>query len=122
VDQRGRIQPVGGVTEKVEGFFDVCREKGLTGRQGVIIPAGNVRHLTLRDDVVDAIREGKFHIYAIETVDEGLELLTGRPAGERGPDGTFPEGTIHRAVVDRLTEWAETLREFGPGGEGDDEG
>jgi lon-related putative ATP-dependent protease len=121
VDQRGRIQPVGGVTQKIEGFFDICREKGLTGKQGVMIPAGNVRHLTLRDDVVEAIRDGKFHIYAVETVDEGLELLTGRPAGERGPDGIFPEGTVHRAVVDRLSEWAETLREFGPGAEGDGE-
>ncbi len=111
IDQHGNIQPVGGVTEKVEGFFDVCRVKGLTGRQGVIIPARNVRHLMLRDDVVEAIREGKFHIYPVETVDEGLELLTGLPAGERGPDGTFPEGTVHRAVMDRLAEWAEVLKE-----------
>jgi lon-related putative ATP-dependent protease len=117
VDQQGRIQPVGGVTEKIEGFFDVCRVKGLTGEQGVVIPAGNIRHLMLRADVVDAIQEGQFHIYAVETVDEGLELLTGRPAGERGPDGAFPEDTIHRAVVDRLLEWAETLKEMSSGGE-----
>lgn len=112
VDQHGRIQPVGNVTEKVEGFFDVCRVKGLTGKQGVIIPAGNVRHLMLRDDVVEVIREGRFHVYAVETVDEGLELLTGRPAGARGPDGTFPEGTVHRAVVDRLSKWAKKLKEL----------
>ncbi|MFQ5857913.1 MAG: Lon protease family protein [Anaerolineae bacterium] len=118
VDQRGRIQTVGGVTEKIEGFFDVCREAGLTGEQGVMIPAGNLRHLMLRDDVVQAVREGGFHIYAVETVDEGLELLTGQPAGERGPDGTFPEGTIHRAVIDRLSEWATTLKEFGRDEEG----
>lgn len=117
VDQRGNIQPVGGVTEKVEGFFDVCRQKGLTGSQGVVIPAGNVRHLMLRDDVVAAVAEGKFHVYQVETVDDGLELLTGRPAGERGPDGVFPEGTVHRAVVDRLAAWAETLKELGPGRE-----
>lgn len=117
VDQHGRIQPVGGVTEKVEGFFDVCRVRGLTGTQGVVIPAANMRHLTLRDDVVEAIREGRFHIYAVETVDEGLELLTGQPAGRRGPDGVFPEGTIHRAVIDRLTEWAEIMKEFGAAGE-----
>lgn len=111
IDQHGHIQPVGGVTEKVEGFFDVCRLKGLTGTQGVIIPARNVRHLMLREDVVEAIRRGEFHIYAVETVDEGLELLTGMPAGERGPDGTFPEGTVHRAVMDRLIEWAEVMKE-----------
>jgi len=111
IDQHGHIQPVGGVTEKVEGFFDVCRLKGLTGRQGVIIPARNVRHLMLREDVVEAIRRGEFHIYPVETVDEGLELLAGMPAGERGPDGTFPEGTVHRAVMDRLIEWAEVMKE-----------
>lgn len=121
VDQHGHIQPVGGVTEKAEGFFDVCRVKGLTGEQGVIIPAGNVRHLMLRNDVVEAIQDGMFHIYAVETVDEGLELLTGQPAGERGPDGAFPEGSVHRTVVDQLSEWAETLKELGPGDEGNEE-
>ncbi|MBS1251124.1 MAG: hypothetical protein MAG451_00154 [Anaerolineales bacterium] len=121
VDQNGQIQPVGGATEKIEGFFDVCRAEGLTGEQGVIIPDGNVRHLMLRDDVVGAVEEGRFHIYAAETVDEGLELLTGRPAGERDADGQFSEGTVHRAVVDQLSEWAETLKELGPRGESNGE-
>ncbi len=120
VDQNGHIQPVGGVTEKIEGFFDICRAEGLTGDQGVLIPAGNVRHLMLRDDVVEAVHEGRFHVYAVETVDEGIELLTGKPAGERDADGEFPEGTVHRAVVDQLREWAETMKELGLGEESDE--
>lgn len=110
INQHGQVQPVGGINEKIEGFFDACKARGLTGEQGVIIPAGNVRHLMLREDVVEAVRAGQFHIWPITTVDEGLELLTGRPAGERGPDGTYPEGTVNRAVMDRLRAIAEAIK------------
>jgi len=113
VSARGEIQAMGGVNEKVEGFFDVCRVKGLTGNQGVIIPEANVQHLVLRDDVVEAVRQGKFHIWAIRTVDEGIEILTGMPAGERGPDGKYPEGTLNYLVDKRLAEMARALQTFG---------
>jgi predicted ATP-dependent protease len=104
VNQRGQVQPIGGVSEKVEGFFQVCQARGLTGEQGVLIPQTNVRNLMLRGEVVEAIRTGQFHVYAIETIDQGIEMLTGAPAGEQGPDGRFPEGTIHHAVQERLGE------------------
>ena len=112
VNQRGEIQAIGGVNEKIEGFFDVCRARGLTGMQGVIIPATNVRDLMLRADVVEAVREGQFHIHAIETVDQGIELLTGRPAGVRDETGQFPEGTVNRLVEQRLIALAEQARAF----------
>lgn len=112
VDQLGRVQAVGGVTEKVEGFYATCRAKGLTGKQGVIVPAANVPNLMLSEEIVDAVREGKFHVWAVETVDEGIELLTGVPAGERGPDGTFPENTVHALVEKRLADYAERARAF----------
>ena len=91
VNQNGEIQPIGGATYKIEGFFDLCKMRGLTGKQGVLIPVQNVKTLMLREDIVDAVREGKFHIYPVRTIDEGIELLTGVPAGERGEDGMFPE-------------------------------
>lgn len=112
VNQRGEIQPIGAVTEKVEGFYAVCKARGLSGTQGVIIPAANVRHLMLREEVVQAVAEGKFHVWPVRTIDEGLELLTGIPAGERGPDGTYPEGTVHHAAQKRLREWAEGMARF----------
>jgi predicted ATP-dependent protease len=107
VDQHGRIQAIGGANEKIEGFFDVCRLTGFTGKQGVIIPATNVKHLMLRHDVVDAAAAGKFAIYPIDTVDQGLELLTGIPAGEAGPDGTYPPGTLNHRIAARLDAFAE---------------
>lgn len=112
VDQNGFVQAVGGVTTKVEGFYAVCKEKGLTETQGVIVPRANIPHLMLRDEIVDAVAAGRFHLYAVETIDEGLELLTGIEAGKRSPDGTFPEGTMHRLVSDRLAANAERLREL----------
>lgn len=112
VNQRGEIQAIGGVNEKIEGFFDVCRARGLTGMQGVIIPATSVRDLMLRADVVEAVREGQFHIHAIETVDQGIELLTGRPAGVRDETGQFSEGTVNRLVEQRLIALAEQARAF----------
>jgi predicted ATP-dependent protease len=112
VNQHGEIQAVGGVTPKIEGFFAVCKAKGLTGEQGIIIPAANVPNLVLDEEVIDAVQAGKFHIWAVRTVDEGIELLTGQPAGQRDPDGQYPEGTVHRLVEERLREYAERLRSF----------
>jgi predicted ATP-dependent protease len=111
VNQRGEIQPVGAVNEKIEGFFDVCRARGLTGRQGVLIPETNLRHLMLREDVVDAVRQGTFHIHAASTVDEGLEILSGRPAGERSePGAPFPPGSFNAAVEQTLAENLDRLK------------
>jgi lon-related putative ATP-dependent protease len=115
VDQQGRILAVGGANQKIEGFYDVCRVLGLDGQQGVLIPADNVQHLMLREDVIEAVRENRFHIYPVRTVDEGIELLTGRPAGQRLPDGRYPEGSVNAAVEARLRQLAEAVREFGPG-------
>ncbi len=111
MDQNGEVQPIGGVNEKIEGFFDICKERGLNGTHGVIIPKRNLKHLMLRKDVVDAVREGKFKIYPIERVEEGLEILTDMPAGEMREDGTYPEGTINYLVTKRLSEISEALKE-----------
>ena len=113
VNQHGEIQAIGGATVKIEGFFDVCREKGLTGRQGVVMPTANAATLMLREDVVEAVDAGQFHIYTVDTIDEGISLLTGVPAGERGPDGRFPEGTVNRRVDDALRTLALRLKSFG---------
>ena len=110
VNQHGHVQPIGGATEKIEGFFDVCNEKGLTGQQGVLIPASNRRHLMLRTDIVDAVRAGQFHIWTAETVDEGLALLTGREPGEINKQGVYPKGSVHRAVADRLAKYEVILK------------
>jgi predicted ATP-dependent protease len=106
VDQSGRVQAIGGVNEKIEGFFDVCAARGLTGDQGVLIPAANVEHLMLRADVVEACAEGRFAVYAVNTIDEGIEILTGVPAGRADASGTFPPGTVNRAVAARLASFA----------------
>ena len=106
VDQRGQIQAIGGVNEKIEGFFDSCRITGFTGRQGVIIPASNVPHLMLRHDIVAAAQEGKFAVYPIDTVDQGLELLTGIPAGTPDQNGSYPPGTLNQRVTARLDAFA----------------
>ncbi|MBI5640256.1 MAG: AAA family ATPase [Nitrospirae bacterium] len=111
MDQNGDVQPIGGVNEKIEGFFDLCRIRGLDGRQGVIIPRKNVHNLMLKKEVVDAVKEGKFSIYPIERVEEGLELLTGMPAGMEKEDGTYPEGTINFLVRKRLDEYAEAVKD-----------
>ena len=112
VDQHGRVEAVGAVTEKVEGFFDACERGGLTGEQGVIIPASNRRHLMLDERVVSAVRDGRFHVWAVEDVEEGIELLTGLPAGELAADGTYPDGTLHRRVQDRLLKMAHAAQEW----------
>jgi predicted ATP-dependent protease len=111
VDQQGHVQPIGGAQYKIEGFFDVCQARGLTGDQGVMIPIGNVRSLMLRNDVVEACRQGKFHIWAVKTIDEGLELLTGVKAGQRGRSGHFTRDSVHARVEARLRQIAESLEE-----------
>lgn len=107
VNQRGQVQAIGGVNEKIEGFFDLCQARGLTGEQGVLIPVANVKHLMLRQDVVAAAAAGQFQIYPVTTIEEGLELLTGLPAGTRDTEGNYPEGTINFLVEQRLQEFAE---------------
>ncbi len=107
VNQHGQVQAIGGVNEKIEGFFDVCRARGLDGKQGVLIPESNVKHLMLRQDVVEAAAAGKFSIYAVQTIDQGMEILAGLPAGERDEQGNYPEGTINHAVEANLAELAE---------------
>ena len=110
INQKGEIQPIGGVNEKIEGFFAVCRNRGLTGDQGVIIPELNRKNLMLRKEVVDAVKDGKFRIYAIKTVNDALEILTGLPAGDRNEDGAWPEGSINFLVDKRLKEMSKKLK------------
>jgi lon-related putative ATP-dependent protease len=110
VNQHGQVQAVGGVTEKIEGFFDVCQRQGLTGTQGVLIPDGNRAHLMLRDDVVAAVRAARFNVWPVADVDAGLELLCGLPVGQRSAHRQFPAGSLHRAVSDRLADFAKALR------------
>ncbi|MBI3947599.1 MAG: AAA family ATPase [Armatimonadetes bacterium] len=112
VNQRGEIQPVGGVTHKIEGFYHTCKARGLTGEQGVIIPQQNMRNLMLKEEVVEAARNGRFHIWAVRTVDEGIEILTGAPAGRQLADGSFEEGSVNDRVMWRLRRFAETMRDF----------
>jgi lon-related putative ATP-dependent protease len=118
VNQLGVVQAIGGVNEKIEGYFDICAARGLTGTQGVMIPASNVQHLMLRADVIDACKRGEFSIWPIETIDQGIALLTGHPVGERAADGSFPAGTVNRAVVDRLQAFLKLRKEV----EADEEG
>ena len=112
VNQKGEVQAIGGVNQKIEGFFDICKERGLTGDQGVLVPASNVKNLMLRKDVVEAVEAGDFHVHAVGHVDEGIEILTGIPAGERDEDGAYPEGTINYRVEQRLEELAEKRADF----------
>jgi predicted ATP-dependent protease len=110
VNQHGEVQAVGGVNAKIEGFFAVCKAKGLTGEQGVLLPAANVPNLMLDEEVIDAVKSGQFHIWGVNSINEGIELLTGCPAGQRDADGKYPEGSVHRLVEDRLRDFAERLR------------
>jgi predicted ATP-dependent protease len=121
VDQNGAIQAVGGVTRKVEGFYATCKAAGLTGRQGVLVPAANVHSLMLSDEVVKAVQEGSFHVWAVATIDEGVELLTGVPAGVADEEGAYPPDTVHGRAQARLAEYAERLRELAEGGEGEEQ-
>ena len=113
VNQRGEVQPIGGANEKIEGYFRICKARGLTGEQGVLIPASNLKYLMLHEDVITAVAEGKFNIWPITTVDEGIEILTGTPAGEMDADGRYPENSIHALVQNRLRQLAEDLKNFG---------
>ena len=112
MNQHGAVQAIGGVNQKIEGFFDVCQARGLTGEQGVLIPYSNMPHLMLREDVVDAVTAQQFHVWAVQTIDEGMEILTGMPAGTRSAEGCFPVGTLNERVDRRLREFAECLRAF----------
>ncbi len=112
VNQKGEVQAIGGVNQKIEGFFDCCRHKGLTGTQGVMIPESNVKDLMLRKDVLEAVQKGEFHIYSVRTVDEGIEILTGQPAGAKQPDGTYPEGSLNDLVDQKLKALAQGLKKF----------
>ena len=114
VNQRGEVQAIGGVNEKQEGFYEVCKAKGLNGEQGALIPASNVQNLMLKEEIVEAAKAGKFRIYPVRTIDEGIEILTGVPAGVRRDDGTYEEGTVNYLVDRRLREMAETMRGFQP--------
>jgi predicted ATP-dependent protease len=111
VNQMGQVQAIGGANEKIEGYFDICRARGLTGEQGVLIPASNVKHLMLRQDVVEAVAAGRFRIYPVETIDQGIELLTGVPAGVRGADGKFPANSINGLIEARLALFLRKARE-----------
>ena len=113
VNQHGEIQPIGGVNQKIEGFFDVCSARGLTGTQGVMIPVQNVQDLMLRHDVVEAVEKGQFHVYALKTVDQGIELLTGLRAGSTTSGGRYTPGSVHARVDKRLTEFARKNKKFG---------
>ncbi len=117
INQHGEVQPVGGVNEKIEGFFDVCKERGFSQPQGVIIPHTNLPHLMLRQDVRDAVKSGEFRIYAVEVVNEALELLTGMTAGEPEPDGSFPEGSFNSLVQQQLEAFARLQKQQGLGEE-----
>jgi len=113
INQLGRVQAVGGVNEKIEGFFEICRQRGLDGSHAVIIPRDNVKHLMLREDVVEAVQQEKFAVYAVETIDEAIELLTGQPAGERDDNGEFPVDSVNHRVEERLIRYATQRKQFG---------
>ncbi|HIJ86990.1 MAG TPA: AAA family ATPase [Desulfuromonadales bacterium] len=111
VNQRGKIQAIGGVNHKIEGFFEVCRSQGLTGKQGVMIPKANERHLMLNNDIIEAVTAGQFHVWSVETIEQGIEILTGVKAGQRGKNGEFPKGSLYQLVDDRLQEMTDKLNE-----------
>jgi lon-related putative ATP-dependent protease len=111
MDQNGDVQPIGGVNEKIEGFFDLCKVRGLDGTQGVVIPRKNIKHLMIKQEVVDAVKGGKFSIYPIDRVEEGMEIFTGMPMGEIKDDGTYPEGTVNYLVTKRLEEISQAIKE-----------
>jgi predicted ATP-dependent protease len=112
IDQKGEVQAIGGVNQKIEGFYEVCKAKGLTGKQGVIIPESNVENLMLKEEVVEAIKKGKFTVYSVRNADEGIEILTGIKAGRKLKSGKFEKGSINRRVQERLEQLAKGMKEF----------
>ena len=113
VNQKGEIQPIGGVTEKIEGFFEICKYQGLTGNQGVIIPYQNVANLALSDEIIDAVKDGLFHIYPVATIDEGIEILTGVSSGKyKEETESYEKGSINYLVHQKLKHYAEKAREY----------
>ena len=120
VNQRGEVQAIGGATYKIEGFFDVCKAKGLTGDQGVIVPKDNIRNLVLREDVIQAVRDGLFTVYAVDTIEQGMEVLTGIPAGSLDGTGQYPEGTLNHVIARNLEQMAAKAKAAeGRGGDWD---
>lgn len=114
VNQKGEVQPIGGVNEKIEGFYEVCKLKGVSGKQGVMIPESNVQNLMLKEEVLDAIKKKRFHIWSVSTINEGIEHLTGVPAGQRMPDGSYPKDSINDLVQRTLSQMADRVKEFRP--------
>lgn len=112
VNQKGEIQPIGGVNEKIEGFYQICKMRGFNGEQGVIIPKQNVRNLHLPDDLIESVKHGKFHIYAVGTIDEGIEILTGVPAGKKTQDGNFPNGSVNYLALEKLKKFSKAANNF----------
>ena len=110
VNQKGKIQAIGGVNQKIEGFFDVCKTKGLTGRQGVLVPVANVKNLMLKREVVDAVEKGDFHIYQVATVEEGIQILTGKSVGVPDSDGHYPEDSLYGLVQKKLKKYLDRAR------------
>ena len=106
VNQKGEIQPIGGVNEKIEGFYQICKMRGLDGSHGVMIPVQNIDNLSLSDEIVDAVKKGTFHIYAVSSIEEGIEVLTGVPAGKKDKNGHFPAGTVNALVYEKLKKYA----------------
>jgi predicted ATP-dependent protease len=117
VNQKGEIQPIGGVNQKIEGFFDVCRLRGLTGDQGIMIPHQNVKHLMLRNDIIEAVKNGSFHIFPVKSIDEGIEILTGMEAGARDENGKYPENSIFGKADNKIQQFTDIMRIFGGGEE-----
>ena len=107
VNQKGQIQPIGGVNEKIEGYFQICKMRGLTGEHGVMIPVQNGDNLQLSDEIVSAVKKGLFHVYAVSTIEEGIEVLTGVPAGKKDKNGRFPAGTVNYLVYEKLKKYAK---------------
>jgi predicted ATP-dependent protease len=118
VNQHGKVQPIGGVNEKIEGFFAVCKNRGLTGDQGVLIPEANEKNLMLKDEVIQAVEEGKFHIYSVSTIDEGMEFLSDMQMGEKDEDGNYAENTVNGRVIRALNRMTDVRKSFAAHGNG----